>query len=137
MMTKPLDEAYVGSLAQGVLAVQHCGDCGYNQHPPALRCERCGGSSLALTRTVGIGRVVSYTVLHRGPTEWHSANTPYRYAIVQLDDGPRLVTQLRPSGEHWPGVGEAVRACFVPLGPEPSPAVVFEPLTDMNEDGGR
>lgn len=75
------------------LVVQTCESCGQRQHEPRALCTGCGRTdALALVDAAGTGRVHSFTVIHRAPSD--EVTAPYVVAIVELDEGVRLLTNL-------------------------------------------
>jgi uncharacterized OB-fold protein len=122
-MTEPLATPFLEAAAGGRLVIQVCSACGHAQMPPRVRCETCGRTDLEWREAAGTGRVVSYTVLHRSPDQ---RPVPYLYAIVELDEGPRVVTNLlaEPGGVR---IGQPVRAVFGPADEDGRRWPSFEP----------
>jgi uncharacterized OB-fold protein len=80
-------------LARGELRLQRCTACGTWRHPPRHRCARCGSVDVAWDAAAGAGRVFSWTVTHRAVDP--AFVPPYAIVIVELDEGPRLVGNVR------------------------------------------
>jgi hypothetical protein len=77
---------------EGRLTLQKCGSCGQIQHYPRSICTACGGSSLEFVPASGRGTVYSHSTVHRSP---HPAfEPPYVVALVRLDEGPVLLTNI-------------------------------------------
>ena len=76
------------------LRVQKCDDCGTLRYVPKEICPRCGSQACSWTQVSGRGRVYTYTVIHRGPTPAYQADAPYVIAHVELDEGPRVISNL-------------------------------------------
>lgn len=74
------------------LVVQACSDCGHRQHHPRAICTSCGATDLGVIEASGRGRIASWTVVHRAPDP--RLAVPYVLALVDLDEGPRLLTRL-------------------------------------------
>ena len=74
--------------------VQKCGDCGVLRYIPTEICAHCGSEGYAWTPVSGKGQVYTYTVVHRGPTAAYQADAPYVIAHVDLDDGPRVISNV-------------------------------------------
>ena len=78
-------------VAHGKLLVQRCA-CGRLRHPPAPACAACHSFEWEPVEMSGRGRIYSYVVMH------HPAIPPFEYpnaiALVELDEGPRLVANL-------------------------------------------
>ena len=92
------------------LLIQRCTECRKFQFYPRARCVRCGGA-VEWVAARGTGRIYSYTVVHRAPTEALASLVPYVVALVDLDEGVRMMTRLR--GTHdAPRIGGEVRVAF-------------------------
>ena len=76
------------------LRVQKCDDCGTLRYVPKEICAHCGGLGAAWTPLSGRGRVYTYTVIHRGPTPAYQADAPYVIAHVEMEEGPRVISNL-------------------------------------------
>lgn len=108
-MTEPLAAPFLEAAAQGRLVVQVCTSCGHAQLPPRARCEACGRTALEWRDAVGTGRIATFSVLHRSPDQ---RPVPYVYAIVDLDEGPRVVTNVVGADPDALQIGQAVRVVF-------------------------
>lgn len=74
------------------LLVQRCRRCGHHQHYPRMLCLACGGTDVSFVEASGRGSVYSFTVVHRAPSPAFSP--PYVIALVRLDEGPLMLTQI-------------------------------------------
>lgn len=74
------------------LVLQRCEDCGTYRWTPQILCVRCHSQRYAWTPVSGRGLVYSFTVVHRAPTA--AFTTPYVIAVVKLDEGPLMLTNL-------------------------------------------
>ncbi len=102
---------------RGELLVQKCQDCGSYIFYPKMYCPECLSSHLEWVRASGKGKVYSFMTVHGfQPTEF-AADVPYVVAIVELEEGVRMMSNI---------VGcppDRVR-CDMEVG------VVFEKVTD-------
>lgn len=80
-------------IAEGVLRLQRCADCGRYVFYPRAVCPHCGSSALEWEEATGAGSVHSFTVVHRAPAEYRD-EVPYVVALVDLDEGVRMMTRL-------------------------------------------
>jgi uncharacterized OB-fold protein len=87
------DAEFYRFLARGELRLQRCNACGTFRHPPRHRCARCSSSDSAWERASGRGRVFSWTTTHR-PVD-PAFEPPYAVLVVELEEGPRVVANLR------------------------------------------
>lgn len=79
---------------QHELRFQQCGDCGHVRWPPANLCPRCHGTDTGWLISKGIGRVYTFAVYHTAYHPGFCADLPYTVAVVALDEGPHLLTNI-------------------------------------------
>jgi uncharacterized OB-fold protein len=79
---------------RGELRMQRCIECGHIRFPPALVCPRCTSEQTEWVRLSGRGRVFSWVIVHQSQHPAFNTEAPYNVAIVELDEGPRLHTQI-------------------------------------------
>jgi uncharacterized OB-fold protein len=81
--------------ARGELRFQRCTGCGAWRHPPRILCPQCASEAWEWARSSGRGRLFSWTVTHQGIVPWFAQDVPYAVAVVELEEGPRIVSGLR------------------------------------------
>lgn len=109
-----LTSPYWDAAREGRLVVQECLRCHRLRHPPLPACPDCSshGSMLGWREVSGTGTVYTYTVV-RHPTHFAFADKiPYAIALVELTEGPRLVTGIIGCPPEQVRVGMPVRAVF-------------------------
>jgi hypothetical protein len=82
--------AYV---ARGELRLQRCADCNAWRHPPRYLCAACASPRYVWEPASGRGHVFSWTITHQ-PLD-PAFETPYAVVVVETEEGPRLVGNLR------------------------------------------
>jgi uncharacterized OB-fold protein len=88
-----------------------CETCGRHFFPPRTFCPECRRNGKIIDhKFVGLGTVVTFTVIHTA-NEQFEAFTPYVLAIVQLDEGPRMTTQIVCSPDQVK-IGMRVKSVF-------------------------
>ena len=97
---------------RGELCMQRCGDCGHIRFPPALLCARCLSERCEWVRLSGRGTVYSWIVVHQSQHPAFNADVPYNVAIVQLEEGPRLHTNLVGCANEAIRIGMPVEVVF-------------------------
>jgi uncharacterized OB-fold protein len=78
--------------AAGELRYPRCSVCGKADFPAAPNCRFCLSAALVWEVSAGLGTVYSYTVVWRPVTP--DFVTPYAPAIVELDEGYSIMTNL-------------------------------------------
>ena len=86
-----------------------CEDCGDEFFPPGYQCWGCGSEHVVDKEMPRTGRIITYTVLHE-PLPGYEAQTPLYLAVVKLDNGARMLTQIVDSPEDAVKTGAKVRA---------------------------
>ncbi len=106
--TKP----YWDAAGRGVLVVQKCRACGVFQFYPRPFCIKCLSEEIDWVETGGAGTLYTYTINHKAADPSFADRTPYAVAIVELDEGPRLLTNIVDSPLESVRIGARVRVCF-------------------------
>ncbi len=94
-----------------------CLSCGSINVPARMVCLECGRGEFQWERLCGRGRVFTYTVIAKGgaPSEFDEQQTmtgAILVAVVELQEGARVVAQLTDCEPQQLKVGTAVRAVF-------------------------
>jgi len=96
----------------GELRVQRCGACGYLRYPSAAWCPECLSEDSEWQRLSGRGTVLSTLVFHQAYHPAWKDRIPYNVVLVQLDEGPRMISNVTPLGSVDIPVGTPVRVVF-------------------------
>jgi uncharacterized protein len=84
--------AFWRGMRDGKLLLQYCSDCGHVQYYQQALCRACGCENLAHRPASGRGKVYSYSVVHRAPGPAFKADVPYAVLLVELEEGPRMIS---------------------------------------------
>jgi len=103
----PLTAPYWSAARRGVILLQRCADCGAVLHPPAPVCPAGAAHDLGWFEASGLGRLASFTVVTHAAHPVVQSRLPYLIALVELDEGPRVICNLAP-GQDEPGPGARV-----------------------------
>ena len=80
---------------QGQLLLQRCDNCGAVIFFPRKRCPSCWSASLANRASVGVGSIVTFSIVHRGVDEaFRLQGQQVVLAVVKTDDGPQIITRI-------------------------------------------
>lgn len=97
--------AFWAGLREGRLLLQHCLACAHVQVYQQGICRRCGSERLEHRPASGRGRVYSYSVVHRAPGPAFKADTPYAVLLVELAEGPRMISSLADGDPQAVAIG--------------------------------
>jgi uncharacterized OB-fold protein len=86
--------AYWEGAARGELVLQRCGACGAVQHRPRALCVSCFAGEISHFVASGRGRVHTFTVTRQNQAPGFAKACPYVLAYVELEEGPRLLTNV-------------------------------------------
>lgn len=97
---------------QGKLLLQYCGQCQRYQFYPRLYCMQCGSNALRWVEASGRGVIYSYTIIRQSKSPEFMSDTPYNVAIVQLEEGPRMLSNIVDADPSELGVDLTVTVEF-------------------------
>jgi uncharacterized OB-fold protein len=97
---------------EGELRYQRCAACGRVQFYPRALCAGCGATDLAWERARGTGTVHAVTVVYRPPTPAFKADVPYAIALVDVDEGFRMMANVVGVDPERVAIGDRVRVVF-------------------------
>lgn len=100
------------------LRLQRCADCGAFRHHPRPRCPECRSASATWAEVRGTGTIASFTVCYPPVLPAFADRVPYNAVVVQLDEGPFLVSNLVDVDNDEIAVGLPVEVTFVDLDDE-------------------
>ena len=103
-----------------------CGSCGTLDFPPRTVCPMCGRKSVGQMERVklnGKGTVVSYSVIHDAPAQYEMMK-PYVLAIVEMEEGCRLTSQIIDVDPAEVKIGMQVETAFRKLGQEGESGII-------------
>lgn len=119
-LTAPFWEA----AARGELTIQRCRACGAHQFYPRPFCLACDSTELVWVTAAGTGTVYSMTTVRIQVSP--EFEPPYVVAIVQLDEGPRVMTNIVGGTCR---IGDRVRVAWLKRRDAP-PLPIFRPASD-------
>ena len=88
-----LNRPYWDGLREGRLRVQRCG-CGHAWLPARRECPSCLRDGARWEDCSGRGSVLSWVVYHTAYHPAFESRLPYHVALVELDEGPRLLSRV-------------------------------------------
>jgi len=106
----PTELPFYEACTRGELALQHCEPCDRFLFYPRTHCDHCHNPTLNWQRVSGKGTIVSYTVVRRAVSEAFTA--PYVIALIDLVEGPRMMSQIVDTEPEALAVGQTVSVAF-------------------------
>jgi uncharacterized OB-fold protein len=107
----PETQEFWDGTARGVLLLQRCGACGSVVWYPRYVCSSCHGTDLVAFEASGTGTLYSFTLTTRGILDYKDCG-PYVLALVQLDEGPKMMTNIVDTDPAELEIGQAVEVVF-------------------------
>lgn len=111
----PEAKPFWDAAAEGRLVLPRCDDCAAVIWYPRALCPDCGSTAVSWFEASGRGSVYSFTVTRRGQGAYADA-APYVLAYVELEEGPRVMTNVVGADPETLRVGQAVTATFADTG---------------------
>lgn len=117
MFPEPPEDAapFFDAAREHRLLIQRCSSCGTHQFYPRKLCTTCGAPDPEWVEASGKGRVHTYTVIHQGIPGWREEG-PYVAAVVALEEGPRMTTNVVDCRPDDVAVDMPVEVVFVDEG---------------------
>lgn len=109
---------YWEGIAQGKLRIQRCTGCKRFVFYPRSLCPHCYSEKLEWVVASGKGTIYSYTVAHQAFGQF-AGQAPYMVAIVELEEGVRMMSRIVGAPRERVEIGLPVRVSFESIGEGP------------------
>ena len=76
---------------EGEIRLQRCSECAHTYFPPRPFCPSCASRHVEVVAASGRGTLYSYVINQRSMPGYEA---PYSIAVVELDEGPRMMTNI-------------------------------------------
>ena len=96
----------------GELRLQRCAACGHVRNPIQALCPMCLGEEFDWTLLSGRGEVFAKVVYHRAFHPAYRDDVPYNVVMVQLEEGPRLFSNVVEADNDAIRVGDPLEVVF-------------------------
>lgn len=94
------------------LLIQQCNNCGVFQFYPRSICTSCMSENVEWVQSSGKGKVVTYTIVYRAPNKAFEADLPYVIALIKLDEGPTMMSNIVHCEPKKVKIGMEVKVFF-------------------------
>lgn len=105
-------QPYWDGARAGRLLIRKCGDCGALHFMPRHLCPQCWSDKLEWVQAKGTGSVHSFTIISRPPLPAFNPLAPYVVALIDLDEGPRMVSNILGDDALSVEIGDRVEVLF-------------------------
>lgn len=112
----------------GKLVIASCASCGNVHHYPRPFCPSCWSEDVVLIESSGRATLYTYSTVYRNELPPFSERVPYVAAVVELEEGPRLMTNVIDCDPAALRIGMDLQVDFAALSDEVS-APVFRPAS--------
>ena len=89
-----IEKPYWQAAKQHRLVLQKCSSCGKVRYPIGPICPQCQSDTFEWSQMCGRGVVHGYVVYHKPWTEYFKSKVPYVVAYVEIEEGPRLTSNI-------------------------------------------
>jgi uncharacterized OB-fold protein len=100
------------------LVVQRCSGCGALRFPARSICSTCLAREATWVPVSGRGTVFSFAIMHQAVHPGFAAETPYAVVVVEVDEGPRLLSNLVDCPTAEVRIGQSVEVVFDDVTPD-------------------
>ncbi|WOD14129.1 Zn-ribbon domain-containing OB-fold protein [Paraburkholderia kirstenboschensis] len=104
--------AYWNAARECRLLIRQCAACQTLHFMPRYLCPVCWSDQLEWVESKGIGSVHSFTIIRRAPVSAFAARTPYVVALIELDEGPRMMANVIGDDTLSVQIGDRVSVTF-------------------------
>ena len=102
------ERAWFEAAAEGTVALTRCRACGAHSVARVV-CPSCGSTDVETVHGSGRGEVYSCTVLYRAGRPGFEADVPYVVAVIELEEGPRVMANVVGCDPETVAIGMRVR----------------------------
>jgi len=85
---------YWASVAEHAMRLQRCSRCATFRFYPTLVCPQCWSTEFTWEPVSGRATLHSFSIVHKPVTDAFEAETPYVVALITLEEGPTLMTNV-------------------------------------------
>ena len=111
----PATEPFWSAARRRQLVLQRCGGCGAYRFPPELACAACGSREAEWAPVSGRATLYTWTVAYPPLLPYFAERAPWPIAVVELAEGPRLITNLAGIAVEDYAIGMALQVDFEDL----------------------
>ncbi len=120
---------HTDAIADHRLLLSWCGNCSALNFPPRAVCTECGEAGEPVWKeATGLGTLWSFSTFHKRYDDSFPLPVPYTVAVIELDEGSKIYTNIVRSRPSELQIGMSMRAEFTELAPGRT-GLTFAPTT--------
>jgi uncharacterized protein len=100
---------------EGRLLIKRCGDCGKFSYYPRPFCPTCWGENVEWYQASGAATLYTWSVIYSNDQPIFRDRVPYVAAVVDLAEGPRMMTNVVETPFEDLEVGMALTVQFMAI----------------------
>ena len=108
-------EEFWAATRDGRLLIKRCADCGRAHYYPRTFCPVCWSERVAWEEASGRATLYTYSIVYQNDLPPFPERVPYVAAVVDLEEGPRVMTNVVGCDPEAVSVGMRVRVRFEPV----------------------
>ena len=108
----PETEAYWDGCRKHELLLQRCVACSEFQFYPRIVCTNCSSDKLEWVKVSGQGKILTFTIVRRPVSEAYAEDVPYVVALIKLDEGPTMMSNVVQCDPEALKIGDPVQVMF-------------------------
>jgi uncharacterized OB-fold protein len=116
LLPQPVSNAdslpYWNAARERRLVIRKCKACGALHFMPRHLCPVCWSDQLDWIDAKGAGQIHSFSVVHRASDPAFASRVPYVIALVELDEGPRMMANILGADAMLVAIGDRVHVTF-------------------------
>ncbi len=108
----PVNKEFWEAAKRQVLKIPQCPSCKKLFFPPVPLCPYCFAEPIGWTQVKGRGKVYTFTIVHRATVPAFQKDAPYVLAVIELDEGVRVPSNVVGCAPDAVRIGMPVRVVF-------------------------
>ncbi len=107
-----INRAFWDGCKNGQLLAQRCKSCGQLRYPAAAICQNCLSADSEWRDLSGRGEIFSFIIVHRGYHPYWAVRVPYNVAMIELEEGLRMFSNIVGTPNEQLKIGQMVKVAF-------------------------
>jgi uncharacterized protein len=92
--TDDFTQPWWDAVAEGRLLIMRCSTCGEAHYYPRPFCPRCGADTVSWEQASGDATLYTWSIVYQNDLPPFNERVPYVAAVVDLAEGPRMMTNV-------------------------------------------